>query len=808
MTKTRMIFKRLIRRPARGLALLAGLVAAVAFADRCIDNFAGNGQSGFSGDGGQALQASLSINLLGIGIDPADNIYLIDNTNMRIRKIDIGTGVISTVAGNGFEGYNGDNQLATSAWIDDPGQVAFDSAGNMYFADAEINRVRKVDVTTKFVTTIAGGTLGYSGDGGLATAAALHVPDGVAIDSADNVYIADTLNHVIRKIDASTGIITTIAGDGTSGFGGDGGPATSAQLDYPEALTIDALGNIYISDVGNDRIRMVDSSGDITTFAGDGNTGYSGDGGPATSASLYDPIHVYAHGTDVYILDAGNYRIRKVDNTGKITTVAGNGISAFGGDGGPATAANLYDPSGLGVDSAGNIYITDYNRVRKVDTSGNISLIAGSAAGGTALDISLSAPGGVAFDGLGNTLVIDTNHNRIRKIDPSGVVSLFAGNGSPAYHGDGGRAAEAGVAFPSSVAYDSTGVLYIADTFNHRIRAVDLAGNITTVAGTGTPGSLGDGGLAYYAQINKPWGLVFDSSDNMYISCADSNTIRRIEKSSGIISIYAGTGTPGFNGDGVLAIFAHLNSPRGLAVDEEDELYIADTDNQRIRRVDPISGVISTVAGSGLIGNSGDEGPALLASFNYPQGVAVDDADNLYIADTNNHRIRVVDDDDGEIEAFAGSGIAGDLVNGGDASVAQFKYPRGVAVDDVSGDVYVADTLNQRVRKVYSCVLTPTPTQVVSGVGAEVYHNLFYPGQSERVTLDYHLPEGGKVVISVLDMRGRFVRKLLDLKQPIGNFRTDWDGTDSDGTLVASGIYVIRFELGTTVVMKKVVAIR
>ncbi len=335
-----------------------------------ISTIAGNGTQGYSGDGGPATSAELTASQ--VALDASGNVYFADDN--QIRKITAGTGIITTIAGNGTTGYSGDGGPATSAALFEPAGVAVDDSGNVYIADYENQRIRKVTASTGIITTIAGtGTAGYSGDGGATTSAALNGPLGVAVDASGNVYIADYSNQRIRKVTAGAGIITTIAGTGTAGYSGDGSAATLAELYGPTGVAVDALGNIYIIDL-YDRIRKVTvSTGIITTIAGTGTGGYSGDGGPATSAEFYDPsgVAVDASG-NVYFADDSNRVIRKITaSTGVITTIAGTGTWGYSGDGGPATSAELKFPSGVAVDASGNVYFADAwnNRIRKLSLS-------------------------------------------------------------------------------------------------------------------------------------------------------------------------------------------------------------------------------------------------------------------------------------------------------------------------------------------------------------------------------------------------------------------------------------------------------
>ena len=356
------------------------------------------------------------------------------------------------------------------------------------------------------ITTIAGnGTQGFAGDGGPATSASL-TPAGVCVDGSGNIYIADDVNNRIRKVSPS-GIISTIAGNGNYGFSGDGGPATSASLAQPLGVFVDGLGNIYIADTDNRRIRKVSPSGVITTIAGNGNAGFSGDGGPATSTSLYNPRGVFVDGSgNIYIADQGNYRIRRVSPSGTISTIAGTGTRGFSGDGGPATSADLYTPAGVCVDDLGNIYIAEagysINRIRKVSSSGIITTIAGigtgsgipgfSGDGGPATSADLYTPTGVFVDGPGNVYIADQSNSRIRKVSPSGTISTIAGNGTNGFSGDGGIATSASLSSPSGVFVDESGNIYIADLNNRRIRKV-AAQDVTPPAAptglTATPGN-------------------------------------------------------------------------------------------------------------------------------------------------------------------------------------------------------------------------------------------------------------------------------------------------------------------------------
>jgi type IX secretion system substrate protein/SdrD B-like protein/NHL repeat-containing protein len=341
-----------------------------------ITTIAGNGTAGYAGDGGQATAAEL-YDSYGVAIDAAGNVYIADTENHRVRKVTT-TGIISTFAGNGTGGYSGDGGQATAAELKDPNGVAFDAAGNVYIADTYNHRIRKVNTAGIISTVVGTGTAGFSGDGGQATSAELNYPQGVALDAAGNLFIPDQNNNRIRKVITSTGIISTYAGNGTLGYSGDGGQATAAEINGPQGVALDAVGNLFIADEDNNRIRMVNTAGIISTFAGNGTASFSGDGGQATAAELdvTEAVALDAAG-NLYITDHNNNRIRKViTSTGIITTIAGDGTQGYTGDGGNATAAELNQPTGIALDNVGNLYISDNgnNLIRFVcNTSDNVS---------------------------------------------------------------------------------------------------------------------------------------------------------------------------------------------------------------------------------------------------------------------------------------------------------------------------------------------------------------------------------------------------------------------------------------------------
>ncbi len=339
--------------------------------------------------------------------------------------------VILTVAGKGYEGYTGDTELAVGCTVHWPEAVAVDDSNDVYIADANNNVIRKINNRNGIIKTIVGtgfeagtGLGGYSGDGGQATAAKLYYPSGIAVDHSGVIYIADQRNNVIRKVDA-TGIITTKAGTSFAGYSGDGGQATNAMLSHPTRISLDAVGNIYVADSGNNKIRKIDAAGIIYTLAGSGGKGFSGDGGAAPMAKLFNPMDMAVDAAgNVFIADYVNNRIRKVDPSGIISTYGGIGIAGYSGDSAAATNANIYEPSGIAVDAAGNVYFSDMAnfRVRKIDASGIITTVVGNGVHGyngdniLAKNAQIWFPEGLALDAWGRLYLADKGNNRIRLI--------------------------------------------------------------------------------------------------------------------------------------------------------------------------------------------------------------------------------------------------------------------------------------------------------------------------------------------------------------------------------------------------------
>ena len=854
-----------------------------------IKTIAGNGSASFSGDGGLATNASLN-QAYGMVRDGIGNLYFSDFTNNRIRKIDA-SGTITTIAGNGIASSTGDGGLASNATINAPSGLAIDAAGNIYISETFAHKIRKITINTGIITTFAGtGIAGFVGNGSSATTARLNNPVGLAFNNSGVLFIADALNNRVRKISTS-GIITTVVGTGVATSTGDGLTATSATINYPSGITFDATGNLYLSEFFGNRIRKIDLTNIISTIAGTGVQGFSGDNGLAISANISNPYGlIFDNSGSLLIADHANNRIRKINSDGIISTVVGNNLGGYNGDGIAPTNASLFNPTFVITDAQNNLYISEYsnNRIRKVSPnsvastvptitatptavclgasstltiasgilngasnwkwySGNCgSILAGTGNSitvspttetnyyvrgeggctpttttnscgivtvgltGTLPTISISTPSSVicagatvsfiatitnggtspvyqwkkngvniattstyssntlqsgdiitciltsnltgclaannvtsnaitiyyagitsvstfagngntiisgngglataaaigdvraiAKDFNGNTYIADVNTNTIRKIDAFGVINSFAGTGVASSTGDGGQAVLATFNSIEGMVTDAAGNLFVVETAGNKIRKIATNGIVTTIAGTGISGFSGDGGLATAATLNAPLGITFDNKGNLYFADVSNNRVRKINK-AGIISTVAGSGIAGFSGDGGLATNATLNTPRDIAVDTAGNIFIVDISNQRIRKITANTGIITTVAGNGSAGFFGDDGPAVNSILNFPANIAIDQNQDLFFADYSNNRIRKIITSTGIISTVLGTGLSGFNGDGLDPLLTTTSSPIEIITDN-TGIVYVAEFGSFRVRR-----LTPT----------------------------------------------------------------------------------------------------
>lgn len=701
------------------ILLAALLVSFPALAQDVMTTAVGGGPNGIP-----ALNANL-YNPYGVAVDTSGNFYIAAYNQNRVFKVNA-SGTITVVAGTGALGYAGDGVAggAANASLYHPFAVAVDSTGIVYIADQGNCVVRKVD-TAKTITTVAGiaASCGYSGDGGKGTAAQLNTPQGVALDSLGNLFIGDANNCVVRRVILATNSISTYAGNHTCGYSGDGGAALSGELYSPSGLALDASNNLFIADATNCVIREVaKSSGKISTVAGNHTCSFSGDGASATSASMNQVFSVAVSGTKVTFADYYNQRVRQFTIAGNMATVAGTGTACSGvcGEGGSATSAQLYYPVGVAINSSGTIYIANNDNyvIDSFTVGGNLKLVAGNHTynvetlenGAPANGVELNYPYGIADDSAGNVYIADSHNSMVREdVKSTGLVNFFAGNGTYGYSGDGGSATTAELTYNYGVAKDSAGNVYIADTNNCLVRKVSAGGTITTFAGlvitSPRCGYTGDGGSATAAELYNPYGVAVDKNNNVYITDYAEHVVRKV--SGGIITTIAGVGgLAGYSGDGGPATSALLYGPTAIAVDPRGNVFIADANNCRVREIDSATNSINTVAGTGNCSFTGD-GLAIANGIGYPQGIAVDANDNLFIGDYNN-RVRWVSPN-GIMTTIAGTGAAGYSGDGGLATSAIMYEPTGIALDP-SGNILVSDYNNFRVRSISAFPAVGTST--------------------------------------------------------------------------------------------------
>ncbi len=675
--------------------------------------YAGIGVSGGSGDNHAATKASLGI-ISAMAINAKGDLYLADKSANRIRcilAVSNGCNGSTSAVGNivTVVDASGKNCFPTTAACGDGGPALdanlsyaaglfVDSSNNLWISDTYDYRIRCVigtaggcfgsSLPVGDIVNIAGtgvvcdGSQYVCGEGGPAQQAQFDLAGGLVLDKAGNLYIADTRDFKVRWIDASTQIINIFAGTGLicnplKGCG-DGGLAVNAFLGNPANISFDSAGDLYIADSSDNRIRCVVevtggcggsklANGYITTVVGTGAEGFSGDAGTAKKAELNFPNDVFIDSSgNILIADTGNQRIREVVNA-IINTIAGGGPD---GDGGAATSATLADPNTVAWDSAGNFYIADaaHNEVRKVTPAGVISTIAGTgivgppnASTALAVDATLNSPSGLAIDANNNIYIADTGNQVVREVVAStGNIVTVAGNGhsctpSSGKCGDGLPATSGELTFPTSVALDSNGNLFIADYYAHKARKVNTSGIISTVAGTGVRGFTGNDGPATKAKLGKAYGVAVDSFGNVYIADSENSQIRCVievaggcggsQEPIGNIVAFAFDGKKRFFGDGGPAKAASMNKPFEVVVDSSDNVFVGGGADNVVRRIDAHSLTIETVAGNPLhpqqSGFSGDGGPATQATLDNI-GLAVDGNGNLLIADAGNNRVREV----------------------------------------------------------------------------------------------------------------------------------------------------------------------
>ena len=652
------------------------------------------GNSKYSGDGGPATSAEVA-QPAGLVVDAAGNVYFADTQHNAVREVLAGSDTIVTIAGTGAPGFGGDGGPATSALLHEPTGLALDPFGHLLISDSENRRVRAVNLATGIITTVAGGPNSLEGDGGLATAARLAYPQGIAVDNAGNLYIADTIDNLIREVTHSTGIITTIAGTGSFAFSGDGGLATQATMFSPTGVAVDSAGNVYFTDSNNNRVREVAAgTGIIQTVAGNGSLSFNGGGSLALSTGFGDPTGLQFDASgNLLVSDTADQHVLRIDHqTNLVSVVAGGGQGAPLGDGGSATAAGLFDPDAIALDSSGNLFIADeiHNRVREVSVSTNvINTIAGNGNfsvagdGGPAAAAELAQASDVVTNSAGDVFIADSGNNLIREIaHATGLITTLANMWSP-----------------QGLAIDAFGNLYVS-TYS-QVFEINLSSGVSTlIAGTGQFGYGGDGGPAIAAEFDYAGDVAVDADGNVFVADGSNDVVREIDQATGIIHTIAGiAGQIGYTGDGGLATAAKINAPAGIAVDSADNVYIADPGDGVVREVNAATGIISTFAGSGVATtDSGDGGPATDAKLGWPSRLAVDPAGNVFIADNLGRTIREVNHATQSIYTIAGLG-SGALGNNGPALAATLSAPLGLSLD-AAGDLFVSDAGASQIRKI------------------------------------------------------------------------------------------------------------
>jgi sugar lactone lactonase YvrE len=598
---------------------------------------------------------------------------------------------VEVLAGE-VRGFGRDDGAGAAARFYRPYGVAIDGAGDLFVADGNNASIRKVTAAGAVTTVAASGQAGVS----------FTFPYGVAVDAAGNIYVADG-DHTIRKI-TPAGTVTTLAG--TAGVPGTrDGIGTTASFFGPTGVAVDGAGNVYVADANNHTIRKITPAGVVATFAGTPRSPGAADG-TGTDARFHLPQGVAADSAgNVYVADTQSSTIRKITSAGVVTTLAGTAHEAGSADG-TGAGARFSGPTGVALDGAGNVYVADQNNqsIRKVTPAGVVTTLAGTApkegsADGTGRAARFFRPTGVAADAAGNVFVADQYNNVIRKVSGAGVVTTLAGlaaNGSA----DGiGRAAR--LFFPTGVAVDGAGNVFVADTENLTVRKVAAGGAVTTLAGAaGIEGSADGTGPG--ASFTRPMGAAVDRAGNVYVTEWTSEIVRKITP-DGVVTTLAGTAGVSGGNDGTGAA-ARFWFPSGATVDRDNNLYVVDAGNNTVRKI-TAGGVVTTLAGTaGAVGGADGTGPA--AQFSSPVDVAVDGAGNLYVADSLNYIIRKVTPD-GVVTTLAGKAYATGNVDGV-GPAARFDFPYGVAVD-AAGNVFVADQRNYSIRKI-------TPTGVTTTV--------------------------------------------------------------------------------------------
>ncbi len=636
----------------------------------------------------------------GVAMDRAGNTYVADTFNSTIRKV-TPTGAVMTMAG--LAGFTGTNDgISTAARFYRPFGLAVDTNGNVYVADTYNQTIRKI-TPAGAVTTLAGSPGLINTNDGTGSAARFNYPLDVAVDTNGTVYVADNGNHTIRKITPG-GVVTTFAGQ--AGVPGSAnGTGTGASFNAPGGVTVGTNGAVFVADTYNHAIRKITAAGVVSIFAGA--VTVSGTNNGTLFAARFDtPFGITADTNgNLYVADTYNHTIRKVTAASVVTTVAGLATVSGRADGTNTTARFNY-PTSVAVDHAGNVSTADYsnNLLRRMATNQAVVTLAGRAGGagsadGTGTDARFNYPSGMAMDGSTNLYVADLANHIIRKITPAGVVTTLAGlAGTTGTNNGTGAAARFNT--PISVGVDTNGNVYVADTYNHTVRKITPAGVVTNFAGLATVSGTNNGtGTA--ARFNSPWGVTVGTNGNVYVADTGNNMIRMITP-AGVVTTLAGSTNYG-GGDGV-GVAATFSNPAGIAADKAGNLYVTDRGNYTVRKITP-AGAVSTLAG--LAGNAGAvDATGTNARLFLVFGVAVDGSNNVYVTESidqfsggGSHTIRKITPA-GVVTTLGGiPGVAGSA--NGSGWTAHFYSPQGIAVTP-DGNVFVADSFNHAIRRGYS----------------------------------------------------------------------------------------------------------
>ena len=655
-----------------------------------------------------------------MAVDVNGNVYLALIFKNQIWKIDT-SGHVTVIAGTGTSGPSGDGGPAINAVLNQPSGLALDSFGNLFFTD--FGRVRKIS-NTGVISTVAGGGSpppGSIGDGGPATAAQFNYPVAVAVDAMNNLYIADRFGHRVRVVSATTGIISTFAGVGNGGgFSGDGGPATSAELFYPCGLALDSAGAVYIADCYGSRVRKV-SYGLITTVAGSGSSGLGGDGGLATGAQLQIVTNGLAVDRFDNLFILGYSSVRKVASGQlNITTFAGGANPGFAGDGGTPATAFFRNLAAIAIDSSSSVYLGDNGnyRIRKLSPTLTTTVAGNGAAyffGGEGQQAvnAIIQPGSIQIDQAGN-LCLQDSYGIKQVALGSGLLTPLAGNGMPGFTPDGNRVSGSSMGLIGFLTCDSSGTVLFTE--GNRIRKIK-GGVVTTVANSvGVSGVSGDGGSALNAQFMNPLGLALASNGDIYVADSFANRIRLIKGNTGIVTTIAGTGVAASSGDGGPAVNANLDSPIALSLDGNGNLFVSET--YFVRKINLSTNIITTIAGDASAFNFRDDVLATTTSLLRPNAIFADQSGNIFISDSANYRVRKVSVVTGFISTVAGNGSAQFSGDGGSATAAGLQPSGGLTLDQ-SQNLYISDTSGRiRMTQVSACFFTlSTPTLSIGPKG-------------------------------------------------------------------------------------------